>query len=42
MPCQSVNPYNGKVLKTFKDLTGRQLEKALETAATCYETWRHK
>jgi acyl-CoA reductase-like NAD-dependent aldehyde dehydrogenase len=38
---QSVNPYNGKVLKTFKELTDKQLETALKTAATCFETWRH-
>jgi succinate-semialdehyde dehydrogenase/glutarate-semialdehyde dehydrogenase len=40
MSYQSVNPYNGKVLKTFKELTDKQLEKALKTAATCFETWR--
>src|ERR1017187_4566342 len=40
MSYQSVNPYNGKVLKTFKELTDQQLEKALKTAATCFETWR--
>jgi acyl-CoA reductase-like NAD-dependent aldehyde dehydrogenase len=40
MSYQSVNPYNGKVLKTFKELTNQQLEKALKTAATCFETWR--
>jgi succinate-semialdehyde dehydrogenase/glutarate-semialdehyde dehydrogenase len=40
MSYQSVNPYDGKVLKTFKELTNQQLEKALETAATCFETWR--
>jgi len=37
---QSVNPYNGKILKTFKELTDQQLEKALKTAATGFETWR--
>src|SRR5664280_761638 len=37
---QSVNPYNGKVLKRFKESTDQQLEKALKTAATCFETWR--
>ena len=40
MAYQSVNPYNGKVLKTFKELTDQQLEKALKTAATCFDTWR--
>lgn len=37
---QSVNPCNGKILKTFEELTDRQLEKAIKTAATCFETWR--
>ena len=38
---QSVNPYNGKVGKTFPTLTDRQLEVKLATAARCFETWRH-
>lgn len=38
---QSVNPYNGKTLKTFAELTAAQLEKALKTAATCFASWRH-
>ena len=41
MTYQSVNPYNGNVLKTFDGLTDKQLESALETAATCFENWRH-
>jgi succinate-semialdehyde dehydrogenase/glutarate-semialdehyde dehydrogenase len=41
MAYRSVNPYDGKILKTFEELTDKQLEKALETAATCFETWRH-
>jgi succinate-semialdehyde dehydrogenase/glutarate-semialdehyde dehydrogenase len=40
MPYRSVNPYNGKVLETFEELTDAQLEKALATAATCFEKWR--
>jgi len=40
MSYQSVNPYNGKLLKKFKELTGQQLEQALKTAATGFETWR--
>jgi succinate-semialdehyde dehydrogenase/glutarate-semialdehyde dehydrogenase len=40
MTYQSCNPYNGTILKTFKELTDKQLEKALNTAATCFETWR--
>jgi succinate-semialdehyde dehydrogenase/glutarate-semialdehyde dehydrogenase len=42
MSYQSVNPANGKVLKKFKELTNKQLETALKTAATCFEIWRHK
>ena len=41
MAYQSVNPYDGKTLKTFEELTDKQLETALEAAATCFETWRH-
>ena len=33
MAYQSVNPYDGKILKTFEELTDKQLEIALETAA---------
>ena len=41
MPYQSINPATGKILKTFKELTEPQLEKALKTAAACFESWRH-
>ena len=37
---QSVNPFNGKTLKTFKELTDKQLETAIKAAATCFEAWR--
>src|SRR4029078_4513869 len=36
MTYQSVSPYDGKVLKTFEELTDKQLEMALEIAATCF------
>ena len=42
MTYQSVNPATGKLLKKFKELTDKELETKLGTAATCYETWRHK
>jgi succinate-semialdehyde dehydrogenase/glutarate-semialdehyde dehydrogenase len=42
MAYQSVNPYDGKVLKTFEELSDKKLETAIETATTCFETWRHK
>lgn len=41
MSYQSVNPFNGKTVKTFEQLTDAQLEAALETAANCFEKWRH-
>jgi succinate-semialdehyde dehydrogenase/glutarate-semialdehyde dehydrogenase len=42
MAYQSVNPYDGKVIKTFPELSDAQLEAAIQTAAKCFETWRHK
>jgi succinate-semialdehyde dehydrogenase/glutarate-semialdehyde dehydrogenase len=42
MAYQSVNPYDGKTLKTFEELTDPQLEKAIATAAAAYQTWRKK
>ena len=38
---QSVNPFSGKTLKTFKVLNDKQLETALKRAAICFEVWRH-
>lgn len=38
---QSVDPFNGKTLKTFEELSAAQLEKAIKTGATCFESWRH-
>jgi succinate-semialdehyde dehydrogenase/glutarate-semialdehyde dehydrogenase len=42
MAYQSVNPYNGQVLKSFEEMNDGQLESALQTAAQCFETWRKK
>jgi succinate-semialdehyde dehydrogenase/glutarate-semialdehyde dehydrogenase len=42
MSYQSVNPYDGKTLQTFEELTDKELDTALATAATCFETWRRK
>src|ERR1017187_899135 len=41
MTYQSVNPYNGEILKTFDRLTDKQLESSLASAATCFESWRY-
>jgi len=38
---QSVNPYDGEILKTFPTLTSAQLETALKTAERCFAAWRH-
>ncbi|MGZ8252490.1 MAG: NAD-dependent succinate-semialdehyde dehydrogenase [Methylophilaceae bacterium] len=40
MSYQSVNPSDGKTLKTFDELTDQQLETAIATAATCFESWK--
>jgi succinate-semialdehyde dehydrogenase/glutarate-semialdehyde dehydrogenase len=42
MTYASTNPFDGKTIKTFHELNDKQLDTAIETAATCYETWRHK
>jgi succinate-semialdehyde dehydrogenase/glutarate-semialdehyde dehydrogenase len=42
MEYESVNPFDGKTLKTFAVTTDAQLEQKIATAQTCYQTWRHK
>jgi succinate-semialdehyde dehydrogenase/glutarate-semialdehyde dehydrogenase len=42
MSYQSVNPYDGKSVKTFEEMTDSQLEKAIATAATTFESWKKK
>lgn len=42
MTYQSVNPYNGNLIKTFTELSDPQLEAALATAANTYTGWRQK
>jgi len=42
MSYQSVNPNDGKTLKTFKDITDKELEEKLAAAATCFRTWKDK
>ena len=41
MTYQSVNPYDGAVLETFTPISDTELDTALDTAQSCYETWRH-
>ncbi len=40
MTYQSVNPYNGKVFKTYPDMTDAQLEQGIATADTAYQSWK--
>ena len=42
MAYQSTNPYTGKVLQTFEQITDAQLEDHLKQASSCFENvWRH-
>ena len=40
MAYQSTNPYDGKVLQTFDEISDAQLEEKLQTASSCFDTWR--
>jgi succinate-semialdehyde dehydrogenase / glutarate-semialdehyde dehydrogenase len=42
MSYQSINPFDGKTLKTFDTLSDSQLEAKLAAAATCFKSWKHK
>lgn len=42
MPYQSINPNDGKLLKSFEHLTPAQLENSLAGAQHCYKTWKHR
>jgi succinate-semialdehyde dehydrogenase/glutarate-semialdehyde dehydrogenase len=42
MTYQSLSPFDGKLIKSFDDITDLQFETKLATAQTCFETWRHK
>jgi succinate-semialdehyde dehydrogenase/glutarate-semialdehyde dehydrogenase len=42
MAYQSINPADGKTVKTFTDLTDAQFEAKIALADECYQTWRHK
>jgi succinate-semialdehyde dehydrogenase / glutarate-semialdehyde dehydrogenase len=40
MSYQSINPYNGELVKSFDELTDAQLETAIATAAACFDKWK--
>ena len=42
MAYQSVNPYDGKVLKSFEHFTTTQLELSLAEADRCFKSWKLK
>ena len=42
MSYQSINPFDGKILKTFETLSDSQLETKLAAAAACFKTWKYK
>lgn len=39
MSYQSINPATGETLETYEETTDQELESALRTAATCFESW---
>ncbi|MFL6052263.1 MAG: NAD-dependent succinate-semialdehyde dehydrogenase [Actinoallomurus sp.] len=42
MPYRSVNPYDGRLLASFTEISDAELEQALSRAQTTYETWRRR
>ena len=42
MTYQTLNPFNGKLVKSFDEITDAQFEVKLAAAQSCYEIWRHK
>jgi succinate-semialdehyde dehydrogenase/glutarate-semialdehyde dehydrogenase len=42
MSYQSLNPANGKLIKSFEEISDADFEKKIAAATACYEVWRHK
>jgi succinate-semialdehyde dehydrogenase/glutarate-semialdehyde dehydrogenase len=42
MTYQSINPNDGKLLKSFEHMSAAQLDHALAAAEACFQTWKHK
>jgi succinate-semialdehyde dehydrogenase / glutarate-semialdehyde dehydrogenase len=40
MTYQSTNPFNGVPVESFQQMTDKELDAAIATAASCFETWR--
>jgi succinate-semialdehyde dehydrogenase/glutarate-semialdehyde dehydrogenase len=41
MTYQSVNPFDNKLVRSFDEITDRQLEQKMVTATACFESWKH-
>jgi succinate-semialdehyde dehydrogenase/glutarate-semialdehyde dehydrogenase len=41
MTYHSINPNDGKLQKNFEDLSNAQLDNALASAQSCFQTWKH-
>jgi succinate-semialdehyde dehydrogenase/glutarate-semialdehyde dehydrogenase len=42
MAYESINPFDGKSVKHFEELTNEELEAKIAKAANCYQTWKMK
>ena len=43
MTYQTINPANGKVVKTYEDISDAALNEAIDVAQACYENdWRQR
>ncbi|MFM0478591.1 NAD-dependent succinate-semialdehyde dehydrogenase [Paraburkholderia strydomiana] len=42
MAYQTINPATGKLVRTFPDITDSDLDKVVDRAQTCFETWRRR
>ena len=40
MDYQSINPYDGSILKSFDTISDQELEKKIRAAANCFDSWR--
>lgn len=41
MTYQTVNPFDNKLVKSFEEITDKQLEQKMVAATACFETWKH-
>jgi succinate-semialdehyde dehydrogenase/glutarate-semialdehyde dehydrogenase len=42
MAYESVNPYDGKTVKKFEELSNDQLEAKIKAATDCFQVWKKK